>query len=119
MSYLKSKKLERQNYSFGIVSRLQGNKKEYKSKVESLGMMIYNNGLVSTLSQLKLKENELYNHLMSWIVKNRVVNFPFDNSKDLLNEVLEINDSMVLHALTLELLAITDTLKEILKAEVE
>ena len=118
MGHLQSLKLKRQIYAYEIVTKKGGNNKDYKSKIESLGMMIYNSGLVSTLTQLKLKDALIYKHLKNWIVKNKVIGFTFNEADDLLQKVVSIDDSMVLHALTIEILALTDALKEVLKAEV-
>lgn len=127
MPYLHSIKLERQTFAFTKIINLRNNPplaSKYKSMVESLGMMIHNNGLVSALSLIRnsgKEENALiYQHLSEWIDQRKVVGFTFDlYDDDLLENILAIVDSRILLALTLEVLALTDAMKEILKAEVD
>lgn len=120
MSYLKSKKLERQLFAYRAVKGFHGNNKEYKSVIESLGMKIYNSGLSSTLAVLKsgnTSEKVVFQQLKEWITENSVIGFSLLNNEDLLSKVLQINNSMTFSALTKEILAFTDALKEIVKAE--
>ena len=120
MGNLQSIKLKRQQYAYLAVKGIQDdNKSDYKSMVESLGMMIYHNGLVSTLSQLKKKEPEIYTQIHKWITSHPTIGFNFNGHIDLLDTVLKIENPMTLNALTLEILSLTDALKEIIKAEIE
>lgn len=119
MGHLQSIKLKRQQYAYQAVTTYPNNKKDYKSKVESLGMMIYHNGLVSTLTQLKKKETDIYNQIHKWITQHPSICFNYNGCNDLLDKVVTIGNPMVLHALTIEILALTDALKEIIKAEIE
>jgi len=126
MPHLHSIKLERQNFAFTKIIILRNSyplDSKYKSMIESLGMMIHNNGLVSALSLIKNSdktENALiYQHLAEWVNQKKVIGFAFDlNNDDLLENVLAIDDSRVILALTIEILSLTDAMKEILKAEV-
>lgn len=122
MSYLKSQKLKRQLFAYEAVIEFSGNKKEYKSIIESLGMKIYNNGLSSTLAVLKSDTGTgkiVYDQIQKWIEPKQVFGFSSTEGNDLLLKVLEINDAMVLSALTKEILAFSDALKEIVKAEIK
>ena len=127
MPYLHSIKLERQTFAFLKVGEIIGNNElnasNYKSRVESMGMMIHHNGLVSTLSILKNAKSDedklIYKHLAQWVHQKEVIGFTFNlQPDDLLTKILAITDSRVLLALTIEALALTDVMKEILKAEV-
>jgi len=127
MPYLHSIKLERQSFAFSKIIDIRDNHHSlaslYKSMVESLGMMIYNNGLVSVLSRLKNSNAEnkfIYEHIAQWLDYKRVIAFSFNlPDDDLLECVLAIDDSRVLLALTIEILVLTDVMKEILKAEID
>lgn len=119
MSYLQSQKLERQAFAFKSVHSVLSeqlqvhpviNKKDYKSDVEKLGMMIYNSGLVSSLAHIKDKNKVLYKHISDWI-KNQ---FEFS---DLLKFLVEQKDPLQINKITLEVVALSDALKEICKAE--
>jgi hypothetical protein len=81
--------------------------------------MIYTSGLSSTLAMLKGGKNsvKVYNHIEEWIWQNPVIGFSLNQNEYLIQKVLEINDPMVLNALTKELLSLTDALKEMVKAE--
>ena len=126
MPYLHSIKLERQTFAFTKITVLKHNltlAAHYKTRVESLGMIVYNNGLVSALSLLKNSQKEedrlIYTLVAEWIHKKKVIGFAFDlPDDDLLKNVLAIIDSRILLALSLEILSLTDVMKEILKAEV-
>jgi len=122
MEYLQSNKLKRQVFCYTKVHSIVDHKqkKEYKSAVERLGMMIYNNGLVSALCILKDEKDKypLYNHLSIWIANTKVIGFNLNTSNpDLLVNVLAISNSMVLQLLTIEVNKLSDTLKEIIKSE--
>lgn len=127
MPYLHSIKLERQTFAFGKIIVLKTNQTlaaHYKSSVESMGMMINNNGLVSALSLLKNSKHDadklIYSHLALWTNQKKVIGFTFNlPPDDLLTKILAITDSRVLLALSIEALALTDVMKEILKAEVD
>lgn len=119
MSYLQSIKLARQICAYESVKSVSINKKEYKSVVERMGMMIYSNGLISTLCQLKIKNSVIYGHIGEWIKKQKSLGFNIQDNIDLLDHIVQIRDSRVLLALTIETLKFTDALKEMVKSEIE
>jgi len=125
MSILKSRKHQRQKFAYDCFQSVQnGIKSKYKTQIEKLGMILYTNGLTSTLAYIKAgRENNnefrfLYKHLTQWILQeNPIIGFSIENDDDLLEKVLEIDNSRVVLALTQEFLTLSDALKEIVKAE--
>ncbi|SFS79374.1 type III-B CRISPR module-associated protein Cmr5 [Lutibacter maritimus] len=117
-SYLKNLKQERQQFAYDFVSKNNGNS-ELKSIIEQLGMMIYANGLISTIAYLNNTKsntkNELYKNITLWLKKNYI---PF-GTRDLLQYLLERDYNVRLHIqITKEVLALTDTYKEMAKTEI-
>jgi CRISPR type III-B/RAMP module-associated protein Cmr5 len=122
MSVLRNRKQNRQLFAYTNFTSFSGSKEKYKALVEKMGMMIYTNGIVSTIAHLKAKNDDeyktLYTHFSEWIInENPVTGFSIGNDDDLLERVLGIEDSRLLLALTKEYLLLSDALKEIVKAE--
>lgn len=106
-------KLNRQKFAYACVS---GNDKKYKNAVEKAGMMIYKNGLISTIANIKANETVLYGHIKDWLKKENY-SLGFGNNADLLKNLLATDPNTLL-ILTEEVLLLTDALKEFVKAEI-
>jgi len=125
---LQNIKRKKQVFAWEKVNEVKTKKTEYKSLVEKIGMMIYTNGLISTLAHLKGKQskpnkpneyNYLYNHLSEWLKQEDFIPFKLTNNKDLLEEVLSIDNAKVLLLLTKEILILSDAFKEMVKAKMD
>jgi CRISPR type III-B/RAMP module-associated protein Cmr5 len=122
MSVLQNRKRERQVYAYNKVHEVNRNDfKKYKSLIEETGMMLYTNGLISTLAYLKAGEGEKktwYKHLSGWFARQSVIPFSYNNhSDDLLEKVLQLDDARTLMLLTKEAIILSDAFKEMVKAK--
>jgi len=133
MGNLKNIKKEMQEFAFEKVDEVytKNNKifNEYKSLVEKMGMMIYNNGLISTVANFKANEynkkgNKKYeyiaisNHINLWLTDKSIYKEFVHNgtSDELLQRLLSIDNGRHLLALTKEAVKLSDALKEMVKA---
>lgn len=113
MCVLKNIKQERQQHAFDAVKAVDNQKKkEYKSAVESFGMIVYTNGLISLLASYKKKNPSIYNQLHNWLHHKGLVG---SNNSHFLEEIIAI-DSGVLMQCTKETIMYSDALKEMTKA---
>ena len=122
-SILKNIKREKQIFAYKQVNSVKSKKKEYASLVEKLGMMIYTNGLISTMAHLKAKgktHKELYEHISDWF-KRKELQIPFrmDKRDDFLAELLKEKDSRMMMLLTKEAIHLSDAFKEMVKVMVK
>ena len=120
---LKNIKREKQKFAYKQVKDIKENdnikNKDYKSLVEKLGMMIYTNGLISTMAHLKAKKGvhkELYKHISAWF-KRKELQIPFrmDKRDDLLQKLLYLDNSRMMMLLTKEAIHLSDAFKEMVK----
>jgi CRISPR type III-B/RAMP module-associated protein Cmr5 len=120
MAILQNIKRERQVFAYEKVDKVGNDFKKYKSLIEKTGMMLYTNGLISTLAFLKAgggEKKEWYDHLSDWFKQQSVVPFTLADNDDLLDKVLKINDGRTLMLLTKEALILSDAFKEMVKAK--
>lgn len=128
MTRLKNRKLERQQFAFDQFIALDSSYKEnFKTFIERMGMMLYTNGLISTVAFIRSRrfdrnENEtefkyVYDFLNNWLREDRVIVFKLGETEDLLEMLLELDNSRTHLAITKELLLVSDAFKEIVKAE--
>ena len=117
---LKNIKRQRQLFAYNKVHGV-GNqqKKEYASMVEKIGMMIYTNGLISTMAHLKAKGGAsglLYTHISDWFIReDSHIPFSMNQQDDLLKKLLELDNSRTMMLLTKEVIRLSDALKEMTK----
>ncbi len=126
MKKLQNLKIKMQEFAFTKVSEVDKNIFEkYKSAVESLGMMLYTNGLVSTLAFYQGKNtreyNVLYENIEEWLtnddsIVNNLIPVLSDDST-FFKRILAIDDARSLMLITKEVIKLSDALKEMVKAE--
>lgn len=117
---LQNIKRKRQKFAWDKVNEVISKQKEYKSLVEEIGMMIYSNGLISTLAFLKGKggvHKDLYSHIAKWLEEDNIIPFKLDTNEDLLEKAISIEDARQLMLLTKEILVLSDAFKEMVKAK--
>lgn len=118
-SVLKNIKREKQKFAYKKVNDVKSNKKEYASQVEKLGMMIYTNGLISTMAHLRAKSvahKELYKHISDWFKREELqIPFKMEERDDFLTELFKENDSRMMMLLTKEAIHLSDAFKEMVK----
>jgi len=104
-------------------------KKEYKSYVKKIPMMIKANGLGATLAFVKAKSSKdkakkgyayklIYDHLTKWLKLDKKCLVDFSNSGDLLECVVNMNSSEY-RAVTKEILAFTSWLSRFAEGLIE
>ena len=109
-------KVKRQKFALEQVQSVTDNKKEYKTKVESLGMVIYNHNLITAIAWLKKDKNKtLYNQIEKWLTKEYPMKIATDNFLKKLTELSAVQ----LMLYTEEVLLLSDALKEFCKAEIK
>jgi len=90
--------------------------KEYKTRVEGLGMVIYNHNLITAMAWLKSKNNTLFNHVKDWLTGD---DYPMKLSNaNFLKTLTQLNSTQLM-VYTEEVLLLSDALKEFAKAEIK
>ncbi len=110
-------KLKRQQYALKCIIEV-GKNKAYKSAIESFGLMVYKNSLISAMAVTKDKEKNLYKHISGWLKIYPFLKTKFNNVNDILNGLVNLS-STELMVLTEEVLLLSDALKEFAKAEIK
>jgi len=115
---MKDLKLNRQKFALAKVKSVTGEKqkKEYKTQVEGLGMVIYNHNLITAMAWLKSKNNTLFKQIESWLTKKYPMKATLDETNFL--KTLTNLSSTQLMVYTEEVLLLSDALKEFAKAEI-
>lgn len=122
---LKSLKQDRQKYAFECIAEIKSVHRslpsKYKSLCEELGMMLYTNGLVSSMAKYNGKssntERNEYNYMVAnifgWLYNRGLTESNIFIMKDLVQV-----DSTRMIQLTKEVVLLSDALKEMAKSEI-
>lgn len=107
MKQIINKEQERAKFSFEKVSKItDANKKNYKSYVKSLPMMIKKSGLGSTIAFIFAKKksgdaySSIYTELNEWLVKQKIVE---RDSNELTKKIVNLSSEKYMFA-TIEVL---------------
>jgi len=108
---MESLKFNREKFAFDKVK--ESTSESYSSSVQSFGMLVYRNGLISALAYAQAKNIELYKHISAWIKKHPFIKniLRNDSDEDFLTLLLKLDSQSIL-IISDEVLLLTDALKE-------
>lgn len=97
-------------------------KKEYRSYVKKIPMLIKTNGLGATFAFIKSKHNdaytEIYNQVQQWIKNDEGKVIELDDGEDLMKKIVELPSSLY-RALTNEILSYFNWLRRFAEGLIE
>lgn len=123
---LKSLKQDRQQFAFDCISEIKsahgGLPSKYKSLCEELGMMLFTNGLVSSMAKYNgnssIRErnecNFMVDHIFGWMHNRGLI----ESNVFSMNDLVQV-DSTKMMQLTKEVVLLSDALKEMAKSEIK
>lgn len=117
---MESTQLKRQQYALQCIEAVE-KKADYKSYIESFGLLVYNNGLINTIIYTEDKNVEIYNQVKNWINNDNYL-LGFDANTNNENKDIFINNltsctMAELLEITQEVIRLADMLKLIAKAK--